>query len=387
MPTYLHLELLDLFPGYFAKVELALPPEEAGNALPDVLDEALWNLNLYRRLQRPDGGVGGGVESTAHPRGGECSWQESLCVGTFAPDPESSLRYAACAAKASRLAAPYDDGLAGELQESALRAWRWAEANAGRFLEAAPNRARSVAHMRALAGAELARVTGDRAYADASAESLGFDAPFDVFRHAWFAYALLPDDMADPALKQKAVDGYRMLGDTALEFASGNAFNVTTDIPGLPMIGYVGYWSTPGMTVGPGLPRAHYLTGEDKYLAGTVAACNFSVGANPMNMTMTIGVGYDYPRAPLHIDSRRSGQPAPAGITVFGPSDPRASGGAYDWAHQWKLGPDKMVPGSRTWPASEFYTDIYAWPPMNEYTVQQTLGPTSYHWGYLAARQ
>jgi hypothetical protein len=63
------------------------------------------------------------------------------------------------------------------------------------------------------------------------------------------------------------------------------------------------------------------------------------------------------------------------------------SGGAYDWAHQWKLGPNTMVPGSRTWPASEFYTDIYAWPPMNEYTVQQTLGPTSYHWGYLAARQ
>ena len=116
--TWEHLELLDLFPEYFEKLKLALPPSEAGDNLPDVLNEALWNLDLYRRLQRADGGVGGGVESTSHPRPGEASWQESLLLGTFAPDPESSLRYAACAARAARLIAKYDQDLADTYRAS-----------------------------------------------------------------------------------------------------------------------------------------------------------------------------------------------------------------------------------------------------------------------------
>lgn len=40
-----------------------------------------------------------------------------------------------------------------------------------------------------------------------------------------------------------------------------------------------------------------------------------------------------------------------------------------------------------SWPAAEFYVDVYKWPVMNEYTVHQTFGPTGYRWGYLAARE
>jgi hypothetical protein len=39
-----------------------------------------------------------------------------------------------------------------------------------------------------------------------------------------------------------------------------------------------------------------------------------------------------------------------------------------------------------TWPAAKFYVDLGNWPPMNEYTVHQTLGPVRYYWGYLAAQ-
>jgi len=91
--SYLQLELFEMFPTFFEEVKLALPPTEASNSLPDIVDEALWNLDFYRRLQDTDGGVGGGVESTAHPISGETSWQESLLVGAFAPDPVSSYRF------------------------------------------------------------------------------------------------------------------------------------------------------------------------------------------------------------------------------------------------------------------------------------------------------
>ena len=54
------LELAEMFPGYFAKVRLNIP--ESGNGLPDAVNEALWNLDCYRRMQTPDGGIRGGIE-------------------------------------------------------------------------------------------------------------------------------------------------------------------------------------------------------------------------------------------------------------------------------------------------------------------------------------
>ncbi len=81
------VDLYEMFPGQIGSVKLALPAGEASNAIPDILDEVLWNLDLYRQLQAPDGGVGGGIESTSHPRPGEASWQESLMLSAYAPDP------------------------------------------------------------------------------------------------------------------------------------------------------------------------------------------------------------------------------------------------------------------------------------------------------------
>jgi endoglucanase len=54
-------------------------------------------------------------------------------------------------------------------------------------------------------------------------------------------------------------------------------------------------------------------------------------------------------------------------------------------AHQQAADPVHAA-GARL-PATEAYFDIYAWAPMNEYTVMQNLGPTAYVWGYLAARK
>jgi len=45
-----------------------------------------------------------------------------------------------------------------------------------------------------------------------------------------------------------------------------------------------------------------------------------------------------------------------------------------------------MVPAARTWPAHESYWDIYVVPSSNEYTIHQTIVPTAYYWGFLAAR-
>ncbi len=170
-----------------------------------------------------------------------------------------------------------------------------------------------------------------------------------------------------------------------MDFAAGNAFGITTVAPGIPMMGYLAYYSVPETAVGSVLPRAYALTGDEQYLHAALVAANYAWGANPLNMTFTTGMGYQYPQAPLHIDSRMTNQDPPVGTTVYGPYD--ANGGfAFDgWVHQWHLG--DMEPASRTWPSAEWYVDIYLFPSMNEYTVHQTFRPVNFYLGFLAARE
>ena len=67
------LDLAEIFPTRIGGLDLPAPdsgevlPHGAYAAeLPDVVDEALWNLDFYRRLQDDDGGVGGGRPTRAH---------------------------------------------------------------------------------------------------------------------------------------------------------------------------------------------------------------------------------------------------------------------------------------------------------------------------------
>jgi endoglucanase len=150
-------------------------------------------------------------------------------------------------------------------------------------------------------------------------------------------------------------------------------------------MGWVGYFSTPETALGGVLPHAWLLTHDPKYLAGALRATQFGAGANPDNRAYTTGLGPDPVRFPLHVDCAISGQPAPAGITVYGGGDPVEDFGDA-WVHTWYL--QKMLPSSRTWPAYEgSYYDIHVSPPTNEYTIHQTIIPTAFYWGFLAARR
>ena len=126
---------------------------------------------------------------------------------------------------------------------------------------------------------------------------------------------------------------------------------------------------------------AHALTGDAKYLRALVLACQHGLGANPLNLCYTTGLGHSSPLHPLHIDSAVTHQLPPPGLTVFGPIG--YDQGKDEWGQ--KLANPHLFPEFERWPTLEAYWDIFWYPPMSEFTVQSPMAETAYVWGYLAA--
>jgi endoglucanase len=375
--TELLLELAEMFPGFATDTHLSLPPTEANNRIPDLLDEALWNLMLFRRLQLPDGGVRGGF---GEGWGGRAAMTSDMAkaVGVYAPDAETSLLYAGCAAKIARLLLVLDQEKSKDFSDSAAKAWAWSRQHGA---DVAP------ARWQAFAAVELFALTGDAAYRDAfmAITELKNPGPYVEQPEASFTYARLPDARCDRILRAKAVALFAAAAERALTFADGNAFGVITDRTDLPMISWVGYFSTPGMA-SQNLPRAHFLTKDPRHLGAVIRSCAYMLGANPENRTYTVGVGHDWPRHPLHLDARRTGH-EPVGITIYGCAEEAGemSRASNEWVHKWFTW--GMTPDWYEWPAQESDLDIFAAPSLDEFTVSQQLGPVSFSWGYLAARR
>jgi endoglucanase len=346
------------------------------------VSEALFNLDCYRRMQTEDGGIRGGIESSEHPRHGEASWQESLTVMAYAPGVWSSHVYAGVAARAAYVLQTIDRERAQLYLESALRAMEWAErelpGRAGRDDPHAVNDDRN------LAAAELFRATGDERWHRIFLETTALrDPQADLFlwqshdqAEAAWVYVRTERPGQDAQLRANCRNALLRQADERVSAGEQTGFR------------WAKYtWRPTGtgsLTAPDGVPlvRAHLLTGEAKYLRTVVLACQTGGGANPLNICYTTGLGHESPQHPLHVDSRISGQPAPPGLTVFGPCNPEQMG--QDWAI--KFVDQTCYPPSREWPIIEAYWDVFWYLVVCEFTVQTPMAANAYTWGYLAAR-
>lgn len=387
--TRLLIELYDYHPGFFDRVSLVVPVGEAQNDRPDILDEALFNLDLYRRLQADDGGVRGWVESSNHPRYGELSWQESLPVFVTEPDPYASYLFAATAARYARVAAAVDPEQAAVYRLAAERAFAWADAD---LLEGDwDTEVYFIRDARNLAAVDLFRLTGESSYHEAFLATTAFTRQrpgpqaWQEFhqREAAYAYAAADPQRADPEVQENAAAALLSEADDRATMTMETGFGWANDRKA-----WVGWGQQSALVNSLSLVRAHVLTDDPRYLAAIQRAVQFGAGANPMNIALTTGVGHDWPRNPLHGDSHKSNQPAPAGITIYGPIDPipRGADQPLYWADKKMDEAGAIYPDIRTWPALESHWDVKMHPASSEYTIMQTIGPVAYLRGYLAAR-
>ncbi len=374
-------ELAEQFPDQLSSVNLNIP--ESNNARPDVIDEALWSLDFFKRLQTEDGGIRGGIETSEHPEFGETSWQSSLEVMAYAPDVWSSYIYAGVAARAAHWLQSREPELAAEYRDSALRAMAYAEPI---YQQDNHGKNYRVRDQRNLAAVELYRLTGESrwhdiflettVYTDADARTRERDSHEQ--RDAAFVYAQLDPVAGAEAIHDHAYQALLREADQLVRFGKRTAFRWVKTNPYAP-IGWGNSIGTPQVIP---ILRAHALTEDEKYLQAAVLGAQFSAGANPQNLVYTTGVGQQSVEHPNTIDQRMMAEPPPPGITVFGPLD------LTQFGDYWtvKLFADDTFPAPQEWPTAEAYFDVYKFIAATEFTVMDTIASTAYTWGYLSAR-
>jgi endoglucanase len=383
------IELAELFPDYFGRLSLNIP--ESSNTLPDVVDEALFNLDCYRRMQTAEGGIRGGIESAEHPRHGEASWQESLDVMAYAPGVWSTYVYTGVAAQAAHWLSTRDPALADTYRASALRGMQWADREYARLQQSAdwaaikaPAR-NEIRDARNLAAIELYRLTGEDTWHQVFLSTTTFSDPkaelavwksHDQTEAAWL-YARMNQPESDATIQKNCRQAILRQADDRVGSVELSGFRIAKDAwrPGA--------WGAFAAPDAVSMVRAHVLTGEPRYLEAIVLACQHGAGANPCNLCYTTGLGHDSPRHPLHIDSRITHQAPPPGLTVFGPADVQNE--KDSWAQ--KIVARFCYPEVQQWPTLEAFWDVFWYPSICEFTVQSPMAANAYVWGYLAARQ
>jgi endoglucanase len=342
---YYHLEAtsktltaFEQFPGVFKDKELRLP--ESGNGIPDVLNEAAWDLKFYAENQEPDGGVPSGrgndedyTRQTWMADGGKL-FGPLPPFGTMPPSSASSSTFAAVAAQYSRLLRPFDRSQADAFLNKARSAYEWAKSHTSTEWDRNGISYGRMPYKRGLAwaAAELFNTTGESRYNDdfvaLANDPQTWDADWkDVDRlpFYWWPYAASRQPGVNKAVQSDLVGRIAKAADEIVRDVDQFPYRMGAPRPD-------GGW---GNMVGGGYYgntclRAYWLTKQQKYLDTASLCADYQLGANPLSRCFITGLGS---RPPIHAELRAplynaQGTPAP-GIPVFGPGGRADSMGGY----------------------------------------------------------
>lgn len=326
-----------MFPENFTDGQLNIP--ESGNGIPDLLDEALWGVEVCRLGQETNGAVALWINTDSSITGddlGEGVVPYYLGIASR----NSAVRYAEFAGLLAR--GLEKAGAVDRAQlylDSAVRAWTYAistfdqnprvsismvlHGKAVRWVE--PVTLDAEAKLRTLIQLWLA--TGERAYYDA----LNTPAMSETFRiFVIFLYwRTKPFDLMDVALApEKFPDGWGALARQGLLQDAEDWLRM------MDADAYRKLWYAPGegYFVLNGWGHANYdhvrnqiaawrLTGDERFRNAALLSVDWMQGANPQGRVYTTGLGQNYVVHPLHLPSDSDGiaDPVP-GLTIYGPS-------------------------------------------------------------------
>jgi endoglucanase len=326
------------FPAYFDTLKLNIP--ESGNAIPDLLDETLWNLRWMLTMQDPgDGGVYHKLTNEKF---------DGMIMPHLATRPRyvvqkgtaATLDFAAVTAQAARVFKKFErqlPGLSDSCLRAAERAWQWASKNpAVVYNQDAMNKAfdpdvttggygdDNFADEFTWAAAELYTSTQNGQYLDKVEVLADRNLPLPSWGgvHLLGYYTMIRFETLQPAAAQSKValmkQGVVKLADMLINGVDTRAFN---SVMGGSARDYI--WGSSAVAANQGIEliQAYKVTGDKRYLNYALSNLDFLLGKNGTGYSFLTGYGKKTPMHPHHRPSIADGivDPVP-GLLAGGPN-------------------------------------------------------------------
>jgi endoglucanase len=326
----------ELYPGRAGGVRLNIP--ESGDEVPDLLDEARWNLEWMLTMQDRDGGVWHKLTSERfgsfvmpHLDDGGPRY----VIGTGSPPFKSSCAsgdFAAVMAIAARVYRRFDAAFAASALEAAEDAWGWL----ARYpnvtfrnccgIETGEYGDGDCSDERLWAAAELYRTTGRSSYGASFVEGQSAFRPAvdagppqswgDVRNLAMLAYYLSGQGGADESVRTRIRTDALASADAIVARARANAYRVS-----LRSTDYV--WGSNGVAANYGvlLLLAGAIAGDGRYGAAALENLHYLLGRNTFGLSWVTGLGDRPFQRPHHRPSGADANSEPwPGMLAGGPN-------------------------------------------------------------------
>jgi len=126
IPVFTLLSAYQIYPELYDSLDLNIP--ESNNNIPDILDEALYNIHWMMTMQDEDGGVYNKT-TEANFSGFDMPSKVKATRYVCAKSTASALDFAAVMAMTARVYKKYNPQLADSSLNMAVKAWDWAKKN------------------------------------------------------------------------------------------------------------------------------------------------------------------------------------------------------------------------------------------------------------------
>jgi endoglucanase len=326
------------FPEYFSQLNTNIP--ESSNNVPDVLDEALYNMRWMLSMQDPnDGGVYHKCTNAAFDpmvRPGVTKLPRYVVQkGTAA-----ALDFAAVMAQGSRIFRKYGQqypGLADSLLNAAVYAWQWAQKNPS--LEYNQNEINKKFEPKITTGAygdrtftdewfwaasELLGTTGKRVYYDTIAKHIADSAQLPSWGNVRMLgyYTMVRLKSSLPSFAGGTAESFAQ---QVVRFADAYLPRMATSAFGTVMGGSREEfnWGSNSNAANQGIAliNAYLITKDKKYINAALTNMDYLLGRNATGYSFVTGIGSGPAMRPHHRPSIADGieDPVP-GLLAGGPN-------------------------------------------------------------------
>lgn len=324
--TYTLLAAFEHFRSFYQGRSWNIP--ESGNAVPDLLDEIMWNVEWMEKMQDTDGGVYHKL-TTQNFAGEVMPHQTTSQRYVVQKTTAATLNFAAVMAVASRVLAGYEAQFPGRSQayaSAAVRAWTWAKANTNvPYRQPTDIKTGEYGDLTfkdefAWAAAELYLQTGQQTYLNEFfAANASPDVPWwgGVAALGYISLTTHGEGRMSGSDYNRVRNALIGTGDYLKGLQAASAYGVSLTVPD-----FVWGSNSGGMNQAMMLLQAYRLTGDRSYYNAAYAMQDYVLGRNATDYSFVTGFGN---KAPMDIHHRQSvadniADPVP-GFLVGGPHD------------------------------------------------------------------